>query len=163
MWCKTLPILNGICDGSLFAQMPFLSVTPDIKGKLRLRQFFKQLAVPCLRTNFRRRQVRPFFVIPRKTKSHWNDVHFALVIKLVALYSQPFTKPVTGWVIKGNARLINAHPRRLPANQNLCRVRKPNNRSRAMRGFGRRKSHCANLARLYLCVKVGKRTHCAKL
>ena len=87
---------------------------------------------PGVGADFGRRQVGALCVIAWKADGHGPDRDLCSVIEGSIVDPHPVAKSVTGAVVKGDARFVDAHSRRLSRDQDARRFVEPDNWARAM-------------------------------
>ena len=128
------PISHGICH--IFrAQVPPLRGTANEQGARHVGELFQNLRAPCLRTDWRRRQIRALGIVARKAERHRHDRNTSQIVERGLIDPHPVPQPVARRVCEGLARRVHAGPRRLPCDEQACAGSKPRHWTRLMRGM----------------------------
>ncbi len=131
-------------------QMPIHRVLANDQGQLNLLHLGQKCFSPSFGTFRTRRQVAGFSRAGI-TESHGNNGDAGRVVKCGAVNSHPCSQTVPARIVKWNARFVNPPTRCLPCNQNACRGRDLENRTRSKGKMG-----CAEGAGPYLSFQLGE-------
>ncbi len=142
VWAKLPPIHHGL--GDVFGlNVPCLGIAADEQREFDLWHQFERLVAPCGCANFWWREVSALGVVARETEGHWEDREFGLVVKCGLINAHPIAQTIPRWIGEGATRFVDAGPRCLADYHDFCRLRKPCNRARAVRGVRLRELFCA--------------------